>query len=323
MLRAYRWMIMTSIVAWATVAMADQVELSSGDVLTGTVVEQSDEQVVLEHPVLGTLTVPAAHVAAVTIAPPAEDAAAPVEPPAEGDTAQAEAAEPVEVIPPSPPGFFEAWDLSLAVGFSGSSGNSDTNAFNAQFKALKEDETDRWLFDAGYFFGSDSGDRTRNEFTAELTKDWLMPDSPWFYFAKAGYQYDEFMSWESRISGFGGVGYTFIKEDDIEIVGRLGAGLTQELGGEENLTPEGLIGGSILRWHITENQNLTASTTLYPALDDWGEYRVTSAVEWTIKLDHADGLSLKLGLANEYETEVAPGDDHNDLKYYGALVLDF
>ena len=39
-------------------AAADEVKLTTSDVLHGTVVEQTDEHVVLEHPVLGSLSIP-------------------------------------------------------------------------------------------------------------------------------------------------------------------------------------------------------------------------------------------------------------------------
>ena len=44
--------------ALTTLGLADQVHLSSGEVLTGNVVEQTAEKVVIEHPVLGRLEIP-------------------------------------------------------------------------------------------------------------------------------------------------------------------------------------------------------------------------------------------------------------------------
>lgn len=317
------------VVAADSAALADSVTLRSGDTLVGQVVEQTDAHVVVEHPVLGKLTIAAADVQAVALDAPAADQA-PAQPaaveveaaPAPAAEMPAPAAEPKELIE-SEPSFFEGWDASLGLGFSGTDGNSETTSLNAEFKAQREDEEDRWIFRSAYFTGSNDGETNKNEFISELTKDWLMPDSPWLYFAQGKYQYDQFQSWKHRVSGFGGLGYEFIKSDDLEIIGRLGAGLTKELDGERNLTPEALVGASVVKWNVTDNQTISAGATLYPAMDNLGEYRAIGNVEWKIKIDDADGLSLKFGLENEYESDVDAGTKHNDLKYYGALVFDF
>ncbi|MFW6058984.1 MAG: DUF481 domain-containing protein [Phycisphaeraceae bacterium] len=238
--------------------------------------------------------------------------------------AQEEQPDQVEDEVPPADQLFADWDFSLSAGFAGSEGNSVSRSFNFQFKATQEDEHKRWLFDNKYFYGSSDGTTNQNEFNSTLTRDWLEPDEPVFYFAKGIYDYDQFEPWKHRASAFGGAGYEFIKRDDLALVGRLGAGVTKEFGDEaDELRPEGLIGLELLRWHITETQNLTAATTLYPDLGDFPESRIVSNVEWTVDLDQADGLKLKLGLAHEYESETEGDAKHNDLKYYGALTFDF
>ena len=76
-------------------------------------------------------------------------------------------------------------------------------------------------------------------------------------------------------------------------------------------------------YKITKNQTLTGYTHFYPDLGDGGTFRNESAVHWKMTLDPTKGMSLKLGLENEYESQVGPGTKHNDIKYYGALVHDF
>lgn len=313
------------VVAADSAALADSVTLTSGDTLVGQVVEQTEAHVIIDHPVLGKLTIAADNVQSVAITPPVSEQA-PAEAPevvaAPAEPAPAPAEAPKELIE-AEPSFFEGWDASLALGFSGTDGNSETSSLNAEFKAQREDEEDRWIFRSAYFTGSSDGETNKNEFLTELTKDWLLPDSPWLYFVQGKYQYDQFEAWKHRASGFAGIGYEFVKSDDLEIIGRLGAGLTKEFDGERNLTPEALVGASLVKWKLTDNQTVSAGATIYPAMDELGEYRAIGTLEWKIKIDEADGLSLKFGLENEYESDVEPGTKHNDLKYYGALVFDF
>jgi hypothetical protein len=68
---------------------------------------------------------------------------------------------------------------------------------------------------------------------------------------------------------------------------------------------------------------VTAYTTFYPSLSDGGEFRNLTGVDWSLRIADALGLSLNLGVQNEYESDVAPGIEKNDLLYRAALMYDF
>ncbi|MEX0653583.1 MAG: DUF481 domain-containing protein [Phycisphaeraceae bacterium] len=311
--------------ALTTAASACEVELTTGEMLHGHVLEVTDDQVIVDHPVLGELTVARENVTSINGAAP-EAAPAHGDAPAddaETDAPPADEADDAPALAPEPEGFFAGWDSTLSLGFSGTQGDTRTTSANAQFRTLRETDAHRWIIEANYFYGKDSGETSQNEFRGELTKDWLLPDSPWFYFANALYQYDQFRPWRHRVGAYAGVGYEFIKEEDLELIGRLGLGGNYEFEGGGGFTPEALVGASLLRWHITENQNITGSATLYPNLEDTGEFRLNTGVEWTLALSEPDNMSVKLGLENQYESD--PGDDaeRNNLKYYGAVVFEF
>ncbi|MDP7348921.1 MAG: hypothetical protein QF735_11835, partial [Phycisphaeraceae bacterium] len=63
--------------------------------------------------------------------------------------------------------------------------------------------------------------------------------------------------------------------------------------------------------------------TVYPELAEFGELRITLAVDWQLKIDQADDISLKVGLKNEYESGTEGDAEHNDLKYYLMLLHGF
>ena len=320
----------------AASTLADTVRLSNGDSLSGEVVGQSDESVILRHPVLGRVTLPLASVEAVEI--DGEVAADPVQGERAAAVQGAEAAGGGASLPVEPAaadelpevetgllgtGLFVGWDSSIEAGLSGTQGNNDNLSINAGFNSDYEDEEKRWIIDLQYFLARRGEARTQNEFRAEVTRDWLLPDSRWFYFAKGTFEYDEFENWETRAGLFGGVGYEFIKREDLVFVGRFGAGVSKEFGGQEELQPEALLGAMLVRWKITDGQELSAQATLFPDLAELGEYRATGGVEYKFKIEGTDDLSLKLGIQDEYDSDPADGDANNDLKYYGAVVYDF
>ena len=328
-------------------ASADTVELTNGDVLTGSVVQSDDRGVVLKHPVLGTIALQADRIEKVTLdsdaVTPPEDSQRPTDVGQENsdpsDTPgvrrtpavseeQAKATEDAAVQAANEERtawqrFREDWKSRLTLGLNGSQGPTQRQDYRIKFKTAFEDGADRVTFDTSWYYGEADNRQTQNQFQANLTKDWLQKDKPWFFFIKGQYKFDDNRSWENRTSAFGGGGYTLAKTDDVEVNTRLGFGGTYEYGAVNDFTPEALFGGSVIKWHLTERAAISGETLYYPSLEDTANFRVESSLEWTYKLDMADGLSLKLGLENEYDSQTPNENENNDLNYYGAIVLSF
>ncbi|MEM1211785.1 MAG: DUF481 domain-containing protein [Planctomycetota bacterium] len=297
----------------ASPVWADSVQLQTGETLDGEITGQSDTAINLKHPVLGPLIIPREQVQSVvdTDAEPVEAPAAEPEP----------ASDPGPVFGPSQ-WFLPGFEKNFEAGLNGSSGNSETLNLYANFNAKKETDAARWDILARYFRSSDDGDTSDNEFTLAFTRDWLLTDKAYFFFAQGKYEYDQFEAWEHRVSGYGGVGYTFYDEPDFELRGRAGAGPIYEFGDVDELTWEAVLGIEGV-WRISESQEFTFANTLLPSLSDGGEYRNLTSLAYSIAVDTANGVSLKFGIENEYDSDPAAGDDQNDLKYFGAVVLTF
>lgn len=291
----------------AAAAHADKVRLKNGDVVTGEIVETSAGGLVFEHPVLGRMQI----------------AADQIDAQAEGD-----AALPEPPVPPRP-GLFgtdvlAGWNKQIQLGFSGASGNSDSQDLLAGVRGDYADETKRWKFDSGYFRSSMDGDETKNQAFALLLRDFLFPGEKYFLFASTRYDYDQFQLWDHRLNLSGGAGYSFIEEETFDLRGRLGVGGTKTFGspGDDEWVPEAVVGLES-EWLPAERQKVTAYTTFYPSLSDLGEFRNLTGVDWQLALSDGLGLSLNLGVQNEYESDVPPGIDENDLLYRAALLYDF
>lgn len=317
----------------------DVIELVNGDRVSGHIVETNDEGTVIESPVFGKVLIPHGHIAHVETRATAEDteAAARVQGAEQAAVAaQAEGADTstlATVMPPEEPekvrpglfgtGFLEGWNKTFALGVAGSDGNTEEFNINLGLTLDHEDETDRWLFDSQYFASTSDGSTTKNQGYARLVKDWLIPEEKYYFFAEGRFDWDEFQSWDQRLLATGGVGYQFIKNDDLDLRGRVGAGVSKEWGSmNDDWTPIGLW-GVIVNWQIAENHKLGFETTGYPALDDSGQYSQISSLSWVLTIDAETGLDLKLGLEHQYQSVVDSGKKHNDLLYYAALLFNF
>jgi putative salt-induced outer membrane protein YdiY len=213
-----------------------------------------------------------------------------------------------------------SWKHEIEAGLNGSSGNSDSMSLHAGYSAAYKDDEDGWKFVSAYDKAENDGVESRNQFFADLLKDWYFQDTPWFAFAQGRYDWDEFKDWDYRLAASAGAGYEFLKSDEWYLVGRFGLGGNKTYGdADEEFTPEAILGLDAT-WTISERESAEFKTTFYPSLEDSGEYRNITTFDWKMTISDSGNLAMKIGLINEYDSQAAPGVDENDFKYNLSLV---
>ena len=308
-------------------ALADEVLLSSGEKLQCQVVEQTAQLVIVDHPILGRLEIPAEMVQEVLKDSKLEKMDKQSQPRTEAKPKHTPPL-PKQEEKPKP-----HWRSKIEIGFSGASGNTEDANATFALTSILDRGYDKYSFDSRYSIRSSRGDRSENKLTAGLLAQWPLPDSGFNYFAQGRYDADEFQSWDSRVTGGAGIGYHLIDSNKLDESGnvidvfdlgiKVGLGFLREFGSEnERIQPEGILGTN-LTWEISPRQRFAGDSTYYPNLDEKGEFRIVSKAEWIFDLDTLDGLSLKLGLLHEYQSQVDEGIEHSDLSVYGAIVLEF
>jgi putative salt-induced outer membrane protein YdiY len=273
-------------------ARADDVELVTGEKLTGTIVSRDANNIVLDHPVLGRLTIPVER-----LKPPA--------PP----------------VPPKSP-----WTYRAELGASGSQGNVDQNALHAAVGAILDDDKRRLKMDLTYSRATVESVKTEDKTTLEILHDWKFAGSKWSLFAAGRMDWDKFQSWDRRASVGGGVGYAVSDTDKLKVRVRGGLAGTKEWGNEDpddnKWRPEAL-GGVEGMWKVNETNTIEGRVTYFRDLDEISEYRVVSELSWSVKLAIDSPLSLKIGCEDEYDTHRSSPYEANDFRYFVALVCTF
>jgi len=129
-----------------------------------------------------------------------------------------------------------------------------------------------------------------------------------------------------------GPGYQFLKTKEWEFAARIGASGIVEFGktvedlsnitgfSEKNILGFEAMAGVDLTWHITAKQQFSLSNYIYPSLTDSGEFRNLTNLSWTRSLDWFEGLAVKFGIRNEYDTTES---ERNDFKYNFSLLWGF
>jgi len=310
------WMV----VLGATLAGAETVELKSGEKLEGAILEQDDQKTVLQHLVLGRIEIPASE-----IKQPEEK---PVQPGLFGTS------------------FLRGWNKAVSAGLGGSTGKSHEFSLNADLNLNRETERHRMQYVARFKRARSEGTTSENALDTRYIHDFLFPPSSWFPFATAAYRLDSQQDWLHRLSAQTGVGYEFVKNDEWEVIGRVGGGVSQTLSDERaksctvitpppptneicdkqgsdptRTEPNALLALQLL-WNYAEGQSLSGATLYLPDLADAPDYRSESRAEWKIAIGVIEGLGFKVGTSFIYDTHEA-GSNKRDHLYYANLVYDF
>tara|TARA_R110002073_G_scaffold118918_1_gene258850 strand:- start:802287 stop:803240 length:954 start_codon:yes stop_codon:yes gene_type:complete len=227
-------------------------------------------------------------------------------------------------VPEDPSSWSHGWAWEANVGITGASGNTENLSARAALSGQRNTSKYETKVSLSYIYGTTDSDKSTSRGQLAVRNDWLT-DSKWRYFAEGKYEYDEFQIWEHRLSAAGGVGYEFIDNDKTTLIGRAGLGASYETGGtivDEEIVPEGLVG---LDWthQYSENTKLTASTTYYPNLDDFGEFRWNNSAGIEVVMDKESGMTLNAGIEHRHDSDPGAGFQPNDVNYYMGLGWKF
>jgi putative salt-induced outer membrane protein YdiY len=215
---------------------------------------------------------------------------------------------------------FEPWDTGVELGINGSSGTSESLSIRTGWYVKRESRFSKLHLKGSYNHSTESGNATQNNAQFDVRNDWLLDDeSPWTLYGTGEVFYDEFQAFDLQSSANSGIGYRFIHEPEVDLIGRFGAGASREFGGpDDRWVPESLLG-------FEYNQKLSQTQTFYGKLDyypEWeevGEFRLVADCGWQIQFAQPSNLSLKISASDRYDS--TPNGVEPHLVNYSVLLL--
>ena len=175
------------------------VELMNGDKLTGLLEDADGARLVILHDILGRL-----EIARASIKPPAP---------------------PATPAPPASP-----WSGKFDVALNGSEGNTTTGSFRTQLDVKHDTEDAIDDFTIWYRRATTDHDTDEAKSFTQWRHQWKNGDSPWRTFVQGSYDTDQFTDFNGRLAVAGGAAYQFRKDEEHDVVGRLGAGVSRKFG---------------------------------------------------------------------------------------------
>jgi putative salt-induced outer membrane protein YdiY len=216
----------------------------------------------------------------------------------------------------------DGWENSAELGLNGSAGNAESLSFQTGSRFKRK--SDFTLFDlrASYNRTTANGLETQNNALVYSNWERFLGDSPWTYFVNNGLEFDKFRAFDVRYNINSGLGYNFIKTDDLTLVGRFGAGTSREFGGpDDRWVAEALFGGDY-EHQINARNKLIAKLEYFPEWGDFSNFRLVSDVAWEYLIDTKGNLSFKLGALDRYDS-TPNGAKPNDVNYSALLLYKF
>jgi putative salt-induced outer membrane protein YdiY len=214
------------------------------------------------------------------------------------------------------PSFLRGWNSSVEFGLNGSEGNTSRQALRFVFKTRRKTDQIETSFNSLLRMTSQDKSKSVRQLTLDGRNDWFNQDIKSLrYFAEGKVELDEAQPWDYRVSGFGGIGYDFIKTERTSLVGRSGFGGSQRVGiADDEFRAEAFLAANVTH-KLSEKQNIKAAIEYLPDTSTWNDYRVNADAAWEVKIDPESQMYLRLGVANRFESDSGTAKP-NDLDYF-------
>lgn len=221
------------------------------------------------------------------------------------------------------PGYWFAalpWDTGLELGINGSSGTSESFSIRAGGYIKRESRFSKLDLSTYHNRTTTGGESTQNNAQLDVRNDWLLDEkSPWTLFGSGNVFYDEFQVFDLQTNANTGIGYRFVHDSDLGLIGRVGAGTSREFGGpDDRWVPESLFGFEYNQ-QLSPTQKFYTKLDYFPEWDEFGEFRLVADAGWEIELVQPSNLSLKISANDRYDSTPNGAEPH--LVNYSVLLL--
>lgn len=223
------------------------------------------------------------------------------------------------------PGLLELWTGTADVGFSLTSGNSDTRALTAGFRAKRETRRDRISFYANAVQASNS-DSGVSETTAQAIWTGVRYDynlnKKVFVFGSADFEYDKPQLLDLRSVFGAGFGYKAIRGERTKLDVFGGATYNREnfATGVKRNSAELLIGNE-LDFKISDKIALEQRFSVYPSASRFGKFR--SLFDASVVTSLNDWLGWQVTVGNRFNSDPVGNAEKNDFLFSTGLRATF
>ncbi|MGR8948806.1 MAG: DUF481 domain-containing protein [Gammaproteobacteria bacterium] len=216
----------------------------------------------------------------------------------------------------------DAWSGSIALGMTGTQGNTKNLGFNGRAEAKRDVGRDRQLVYAQGRMQENEEILSAKEIMVGISAEHDLDDR-WFVYAREELEHDKFENLDLRSVTGAGLGYWLIRKDDHELKPRLGLAYEFEAFNDGSNNRDAVLAlGYDYLIRVNEWYKFTHNVTFYPALTDpTKDFRVDSNIGFEFPIASSDQWGFRLGLRNQYNNQPSAGRDKLDTSYTADVVF--
>lgn len=307
-------------------AFNGELTLKNGDRISGKIIEQGEDAVVVETEYAGRLRIARSHIAAIkNEAAPAATAAGP-----KVEAAPEKAAKMAEPVLPRRRSSLasawrrisDGWEGNAHLGFSYTRGNSNNLTMTSGLRAVRVNPQGGMsvYFRSLWNNAHTAGLTTQNAFWGGARYDRNLTRKM-FGFLSYDFERDKPRRLSFRSVAGAGAGHRTIKNDrtELEIFAGLGWNRTWQAGADTD-TPEGLAGANFKR-KINSRMRLQNAFTYFQNVTDRGEYRLI--FDTSVNIDVTPRVGVYLAIGNRFNGDPLGNAKRNDFLVTTGLKWNF
>lgn len=217
----------------------------------------------------------------------------------------------------------DPWSGSLAMGVTGSSGNTKRFGAHGRGELNRETAQERMKMYFEINFQKEDGEQTVNEKLAGLSLERDITDM-WFARGATDFEIDEFENLDLRAIASASLGRFFIREDDLKFKGFAGLGYRYEgySDGTTRKDPTGVLGYAV-DYHMNDHLKLFHDFTYYPSFSSPGKnYLIVTNFGGEMPLAD-ENWKLRASVRAQHNSQPANDAKRTDTSYVMDLVYDW
>lgn len=327
---------------------ADQVVLSNGDTITGSIIKKDGDKLTIKSEFLGEVSMPWSAVKSIrsdaelsVVLPSGETvkgkiatsgdqlqvavAPAPKTAPLTGISAVRDAAEQAHFERMLHPGLLDLWAGNFDIGFALTRGNARSDTLTTAFSASRSTRTDKLALYFNQIYSSARANNVNSTTASAIRGGWkynrnLSPRM--FLTGFDDYEHDRFQNLDIRLVAGGGAGVNAIKSERTQLDFDAGINYMREnfMDGLHRNSAEANFGDN-LGWQISKGTSIRQSARMFINLSDTGSYRFNADLGTNTVLKR--WLSWHVTASNRFISNPVPGRQRNDFLIATGLRISF
>ncbi len=228
-----------------------------------------------------------------------------------------------------PPRERDKWSHSSALGFTLTSGNSETLTFSLAHNSERKDDKSKLTFGLSAAYGvqevDNAGQKRNDEFVKNFSFNTQYNRTIYkrlFWYVGQNTEIDRIASLEYRLNVGPGLGYKVIEEEKMTFDVELGVNYIREK--YENIDADDKAAGRLgakFDWNISDSSKLWVKSELLVNLEDADDFRTNSELGVEVKVSKY--LNIRSALQHKFTNEPPAGIEENDFIFITSVVFKY